>query len=334
MARKTEKEFVGEGLSDADFAALNGDAVAAEDQATENVQAREPEQAVESTQPEPTSQEGAPEESQKVDLRALQEARAEKRQLEEKLARYKAEEAERAARLDERLKLISEALAKQNAPQKPEAPDPDTDPFGYMQHELQTANERIKAFEEEQRRATERQKADQERQLIIDRADMTLAKARGSNPDMDEALSFATEAVKQEIHRRLSMAGVQGQAYVQQFNDMFNATLTQYAAQCPDDPNEAAEHIRRHARYWGWAGPQVSAAAQPQPAPAPQVQQPSVQQRAEQQQRHMSLSGVTGSEPPKRLTAKDIADMPDKEWRDLMRTAAGRRQLEDQFGGV
>lgn len=330
--KKSEREFVGDGLSDEEFAALNGDTADTTDAPAEPSAAadaapitEDPPGAPDATVEPPPA---ASEEPKMVDVRALQEARAELRKRDEELAKTRAEQ----IRLDERLKLLNEAFAKQTAPQSaaPVVPDPEADPFGHMQYELQATKDQLKAFEQARQQEEARQKADYERQYAIDRADMALAKARETNPDIDEALGFATEAVRQEIHRRLTQAGVTGPAYTQQFNDTYAATLTRYAAECPSDPREAAEHIYRHARYWGW----TKAAPQPVPAPQPAAPQPSIQQRADQQQRHMSLSGIAGSEPPKQLTAKDLANMSEKQYADLLKTAAGRRQAEEIFGGV
>lgn len=342
MSRKSERDFVGGDMSDEEFAALNGDAAVSEEVYQEETVTEAPQEGAPAVAaPEgQTTAETAPQaesEPKMVDVRALQEARAELRRRDEEIARTRAEQ----VRLDERIKMLNEAITKQNAPkvEEPKIPDPEAEPWEHMQWQLKAAQDRLKEFEERDNQSRQQTQTEREHQAVLDRADWVLAQSRQQEPDVDDAFAFATEAVKGEIHNRLTKAGISGPEYFERFKQMFNNTLTQYAREMPQEPQAAAEHIRRHARFWGWAGPQAQQqAAQPaqnvvQPPAQAQVQQPTIQQRAEQQQRHMSLSGVTGAEPPKVLDAKALANMSDKEYRELLKTASGKKQLEEAFGG-
>jgi hypothetical protein len=88
----------------------------------------------------------------------------------------------------------------------------------------------------------------------------------------------------------------------------------------------------RNARFYGYGyQPQQNGAAQTaqQQAPAPKT----IQERAEQQERHMSLSGIQGGSAPVKLDAKALVAMTDAQFNELMKTAAGRKQAEQIMAG-
>lgn len=338
MSRKTEQEFMEEGFSAEELTALNGTGDTSGSDATVAVDApQEAEPApVVTTEAAPVETPPAVEtEPKMVDIRAVQEVRAEKRAAEQENARLKIEQ----AKLEERIKLINEAMAAQNKPAAAAVPTEEEDPFGYIQHELKATKAELQAIKDAREQETKLQAEARQYQAVIDRADMTLAQARTKHTDLDDALNFATESVKKEVARRVTAQGLTGEQFVQAANQMFQNTLATYARDCPADPDEAAEHIRRHARYWGWTGPQQAQAAQqasivqPQ-AQQPVVQQPTIQERAEAQDRHMSLSGIQGGAAPAKLDAKALMAMSDDQYKELLKTVAGRKQLEEQFGGV
>jgi hypothetical protein len=339
MSRKTEQEFMEEGFSGEELAALNGTGddggsttvevpvgagtteTVTGDLATDALVVTEPAK----VEPEPKM----------VDVRALHEARAEIRKRDEALAKASADQ----ARLDERIKLINEAMAAQNKPPAPAIPTEEDDPFGYTMHELKATKAELQAMREERAQEAKQAAEARQHQAVIDRADMALAQAREKHADMDDAFQFATKAVQNEIARRLQQAGVHGDQFVQQANQMYQATLATYARDCPADPDEAAEHSRRHARYWGWTGAQQAQAAQQaqiaQPvAQQPVAVQPTIQQRAEQQDRHMSLSGIQGGAAPAKLDAKSLGAMSDAQYNALLASVQGRKQIEEIMGAV
>lgn len=343
MARKNEREFIqGDDVSDEDFAALNGESAAEEDIVSDASTDVQDAPAVVSVPEQQTAAPIAPQgdtEPKMVDIRALQEARAEIRRRDEEIARTREEQ----IRIEERLNLLNEALTRGNKPQEaePKVPSMEEEPLDHIQHRFGTVDGRFKTVEERlasfEKAAEDKRKADEAeaaRQQVVYEADMVIAAAGQQYPDVGDALNFAANGVKQEIHRLLTEKGITGQDYLNRANQMWTNELTRLAQQCPRDPNQAAEFVRRNARYWGWAGPQqVQQGQQQQNTPAP-VQQPTVQQRAEQQNRHMSLSGITGAEPPKKLTAVDLGKMSEKEFVALRKTVEGRKLLEEEFGGI
>lgn len=327
--RKTEQEFVEEGFSSEELATMNGPSPDVPESAPVEVIAeggQSPAPAAEIS-PEAIVEPGvkAP---QMVDVRALQEARASKRAAEEELAKFKAE----YIRIDERLNMLNQAMA---APKdEPKPPTMDDDPLEYIKHEFTQTRAQIEEMKAAQAQQAEFERQNAQRQSIINQADAVLNVSRAKHADVDDAFNFANEAVKAEISRRLQSQGMAGQQFYEAANKMYSDTMLRYAAECPQDPDDAAEHIRRHARFWGWAPQLVQQEQQVQAAVHEQPQQPTIKQRAEQQDRHMSLSSVQGGQAPVQLDAKSLASMSDDQFKELMRTASGRKQLSEVMGGV
>lgn len=324
---KSEQEFVNEVFSSEELATMEGSEIVKEE-AVAPVLGEDDKQAA--PEPEATTQDAAPEQKQPqmVDVRAIQEARAAKRAAEEELAKFKAE----YIRIDERLNLLNQAMAAPKADEvKP--PTMDDDPLEYIKHEFTQTRAQLEEMKAAQARQLEAEQQQIQRQTIINNADSILAVSRTKHTDIDEAFNYATEAVKAEIVRRLQDQGITGQKFYETANQIFADTVFKYAAECPTDPDAAAEHIRRHARFWGWSPQQAPQLQAPQAA-QPVAQQPTIQHRAEQQERHMSLSGVQGGQPPVQIDAKSLASMSDEQFKELMKTASGRKQISEVMGGV
>lgn len=351
MARKSEREFVGGDMSDEDFAALNGDT--ASDQAgIPSVDASAPQETQDAplAQDAPVAgqtQENAPQaepEPKMVDVRAVQEARAEKQRLFEEFTRYRQEKEAEFARLDERVKIINQAIAAQNKPQEQAAvvPSKDEDPLGFYEHKLETLEQQLARFNEVEQQRTQATQAEQQHNALMARASTFIDQAVTVNPQVSEALNFAFDGLRGEIRQTVADGIAKGTVHphmqAAETERLWRASMAQMAQRLPPDPQAAADFVFRNARYYGW-GYQPPQAAQAVQVASPaqqvvQVQQPTIQQRAEQQQRHMSLSGVSGAEPPKAIDAKTIANMPEKEWREFVKTAAGKKAMEEHFGGL
>ena len=335
MARKSEREFVGEGMSDEDFAALNGDVsepVTTVDEPPQTTQdAPAPVQASESppsTEPPQTGQN----EQKMVDVRALQEARAEIRKRDEEIRRQQ----EEFARADERIKMLQAAWeTQQKKPEGPKAPDPNEEPIEYFNHKIQTLEEQLAAREKAEAERAEQMRMAEERQAVISQADVVLSRAVEAEPELVEAFQFAFKAVQDNIADWVDQTypHASDAQKVAIFQQTFDNERLKYARMCPRDPVKAADFVRRNAWYHGWKQGLAQAEQPPAQLQAPQVPQPTLQQRQEQQQRHMSLSGVSGAEPPRPLDAKSIAAMSEKEWKEFMKTPAGKKAAEEHFGG-
>jgi len=339
MARKSEREFIqGDDVSDDVFAALNGEGGEPQDEAP--IDAGAPQDAV-VADPAPDVAVAPPiapqadPEPKMVDIRALQEARSEIRKRDEEIARTRTEQ----ARLDERLKLLNEAL--QPKPAEKKIPTVEDEPIEHFMHEIGTLKEQLAAREKADAERAEQMRMVEERQSTINQADVVLSRAVTAEPELAEAFTFAFSAVRNNVADWVDQnyPNATDAQKVAVFEQTFENERLKYARLCPRDPVKAAEFVRANARYHGWGyqpqGQQAPAAAQAPAAPqaAPPIQQPTIQQRQEQQQRHMSLSGIPGSEPPKKLDAKAILALSEKEFAALRATVEGRKALEEEFGG-
>jgi len=347
MSRKSEREFVGGDMSDDDFAALNGDGGSSGGEPIEDA----PEQAQDAVIADPAPdaaqvQEPAPQaesEPKMVDVRAVQEARAEKQKIFEEFTRYRQEKEAEFARLDERMKIFNQAIAAQNQPQQraPAVPSKDDDPLAFYDHKIETLEQQLARFNETEQQRTQATQAEQQHNAMMARASSYLDQATTVNPQVSEALNFAFDGLRGEIRDTVLRNNVPVERQAAEAERLWRASMAQLAQRLPPDPQAAAEYVFRNARYYGWGyqPPQQAQAAQAeqiaaQAQQAPQVQQPTIQQRADQQQRHMSLSGVSGAEPPKPIDAKTIANMSEKEWKDFVKTTAGKKAMEEHFGGL
>lgn len=230
-----------------------------------------------------------------VDFKRFDYERNRRKEAEAKAAEN---EAKWAQRYDELMKF-QQARQEQRPEEAPAIPEWEEDPIARMQ----SVERRIEEFMSGVKGQTEEQKAAQQQreqeQWAIATADQTFAKAAPQNPDLNDAMNFAIQAVQKELQAK----GYYGPAFQQEYQRQ----LVNYAANAPQEPAEFAEYVRRNARYWGWTGPQ----AQPSP-PAQQAQQVDT---GEAQRRAKTLSngggspGVSDTISPEQLLA-----MSDKEF--------------------
>ncbi len=267
--------------------------------------------------PEPQTQQtqqAEPAEPKMVDVRAVQEARAAERQLREELAR----EREQKARLEERWNMVLQARNAAQEAQQPAPPSKEDDILGFYDHKLTTLEQQLMA--ERQWREQQMQQVQQVNQVqaIVSQADQVYEVARSKHPDVNEAFEFAVQKTREDIAAK-GYTGQQAEAAFQQ-------VLLEYAQRCPPDPDQAADFVRRSARWWGWNGPQQAT------QPAQQAQQ-NVQALAARTERHMSLSGVSGAEAPRQLDARSVAQMSDDEFFKLAGTLS-ERELDRLMGAA
>lgn len=308
-----------EGLSAEELAAIDGGDEGSSAISNDDVGAETHQGDVVGGQPAAT-QPASVEEPKMVDVRAVQEARAEARRYQEELARSR----EAQARLDERVNLLNEAMQRQQNPQQnpqPKPPTKDEDPLGYYDHTLNSVTAELKAIKEAEAariEAAERQAAEQaERDALFSRAGNVYEAAKTKHTDVDDAMHAAMQGAQAEIARRIQ-SGMMRPEHAQA---ALQSHVLEWVRQAPQNPDDFANYCRSHARFWGWTGPQ-----------APQQQQPSVAELAARQERHQSLSGAAGGEPPKQLDAKALAEMSDRDFQALMKTVNGRKQVSALMG--
>lgn len=271
---------------------------------------QEPEKAEAKPAPEPEGDESSepaasddedtgkePPKAETVDFKRFDYERNRRKEA-ERLAQEK--EAEWARRFDELMKAQKGPEKKE--PEAPAIPDWEEDPIARMQ----SVEQRIEEFMSGVKGQTEEQKAAQQQreqeQWVIATADQTFAKAAPDNPDIQEAMDFAIQAVQQELQAK----GFYGPAFQQEYQRQ----IVHYAANAPQDPRDFAEYVRRNARYWGWGGSQKQEQEQ---AAQPQVDTNEAQRRAKSLSNGGGSPGVSDS-----ITPEQLLNMSEKEFNAYM----------------
>lgn len=316
MSRPTEEDFVNEGLTDDERASVGA----------------EPQQELAaSSDPAQQQQEPPPQEEQKtVDVRALQEARAEARAAREEAARIRDER----IRLEERLNVINQSIAaqqKQAAVQQTPSPSMDDDPLGYFKHELDAVRGELKASKEIEAQRAQAQHAEQQFNELANRAGSVIAQAARADPKVNEALDFAFEGLRAEIRASVENAVSKGMLpphmQMAEAERIWRASIANLSQRVTADPQQAADFVFRQARYYGWG-------TQPQQqAPMQQQNTPNPAELAARQERHMSLSNIQGGEAPQALTLDAIGKMSDDEFNALARKL-GDKGLDKLMGAA
>lgn len=298
MTRKNEDDFVNEGLSPDEQEALSAspEPEEVEDEpapvGAAGDVAEEPE-----AKPEPKPQ--------MVDVRAVQEARAAEREMREKYRQ-----------LEERTNGILQYLNQQQQP--PEDPwasvNVDRDPIGAVNFVVQRQREAELQQQRQQAEWQQQQAAARQTQEIIQAVDDRLTAAANADPETKAAFDYAVKAYEGEI-ALLGYTGAAAQAAKEQM-------LTRFALHIAERGLDPAEFTKNLARTRGFQ-------YNPQPAPNTQANLAALQQR---QTRHMSLSSVSGGEAPKGITAADLANMSERDYKKFISTAAGRAKADELMG--
>lgn len=241
-----------------------------------------------------------------VDLRALQEARAEAR-----------EARQRATVLEQRW---NDFLSGQQAPKvaqqedvAPAIPDPDTDPVGA----IKWAREQIIAANERQatdtRARSEQQQAQEAYARDFQRVDAAFTEAVKADPTVGEAFNAMLQSAVNEF-LAMGYSEQQAQAQVQQ---LANQHVMHMARNNLDVP----KYVKSLATARGW-----------RPAAAQQAPKLDAAAIASTQQRHMSLSDAPGGEAVPPLDAKALAKMSDKEFKAWMSKKGNEARFDEIMG--
>lgn len=302
--RVSEDEFVNDGLTEDEIAA------SAQPQEAESTIVESSDDAA--TQPDPaTDKEPQPPQPQTVDVRAVQEARAENRQLKDE---YK--------RLQERTDQLLQHFMRQNGqsaqqePQQPEIPDEDTDPLAvvtWLKNHVLTERQQREAEQQRQQIAVQQQ---QQFQAMFAEVDNEYRHAVAADPTVEQAYNHALQSYANEMDV-LGLHPVQKQQQIQQY---LNSFITNYAQMARTRGISVADYVKNVAKARGWADTQQRATPD------------NVRRIAEQQERHMSLSDASGGEAPKPLDAKTLASMPESQFRKLMSDPSRARMVDEIMG--
>lgn len=276
----------------------------------------EKEQPAVESQPEPEAEQ--PDEPQGKTRTVPHEALHRERKLRQEAEQRERERAIEFARAEERLKIIEQAWEQQNQPTQPaaETPNPDTDPMGYLQHQLESERRAREALEKkfsEQQGVTEQQR----QQAQITQAYSTVARDfQSRTPDFTDAYQHLWKELDQDLaDQGVSDPEARRRALMQDEMKFAHTLLAQN--------KNPAEVIYQWAKRRGYQGKAAEAPADLQPE-----QQVELQAKRNQASRSLSESG---GRPPSNVTLKDIASMDadefrkatnGKNWEKLLRQAA------------
>ncbi|MEP0150004.1 hypothetical protein [Roseibium sp.] len=298
----TEKDFVAEGLTEDELASLESDVEAQGD--TPEPEPREPDAGnePEGGEPEAQAEPSKPQEEPKtVDLRALQEARNENRQIREQMAR-----------MEERTNVILQQISGQRQEAKDQGePDPftsmpdDNDPMGQLawlkNHVVSDAKQR-QQVEQQSRQQSQWQ---QQVEHIVSEASREFNSEAQHDPSVGDAYNHLRQSMANQF-AVIGLAGRELETAMERHEQ--EHILTARSRNIP-----IGAYIKGMAAARGWQ----AQAPQQQAQPGNDGQQ--LQRQAEAQDRHMSLSSASGGEPPKPITAKDLAGMSDKAFQEFIK---------------
>lgn len=200
-----------------------------------------------------------PEPAGYVKLAALHEARQENRELRQRLDKITADQSAFQQKLVERLAEVR--AGKKPGEQLDEPPDENKDPVGaiaWLKKQNQDLIDRINGKEQKETEAVESQQKEQQyQQYVINTADEILTTVVKEDPTLQDAFTFAQQAVIQELQSK----GYRGR----ELEAAYQRVLVGYAESAPNEPKAFAEYVRRNARYWGWDGKPLPKEGQKQP---------------------------------------------------------------------
>jgi hypothetical protein len=266
-----------------------------------------------------------------VDSRALKAEREKARAFE---AELKAER-ETRARVDERLKMLSEAVTAAEPVEKVEAPvipDPEQDIFGYAKYlaaeleALKTSHTTAQAETAEQRQTA----------AVITSYQRDAANFESKQPDFKEAYNFLIGLRKTQLEaQRYSPEEVNKWLHVEEMN------LVQRAFEGKTSPSQDIYNLAKSMGYAPKVAAQATPAAQAaptaaaKPAPAAPLTAPSVTDEIDRikagKAASISLSNGGGS-AGEELSLEWLARAPDKEFAAFMDKPGNREKVERAMG--
>lgn len=301
---------------------LAGTPVTVEDDVsiTDDVQGEPEKPPVQAKEPDPAP--AAPKDGEKpadepktVDLRALQEARAEARDV-------KARNALLETRLNAMLETFNRPQpAEQPAPQPPVNEIPPEDDLAGRINWLVSQMQRQG---EVQAQTREEQAAQTQRSQFLGTLKGMEDQFRATTPDYDNALSFAGEARERELQilYPLSTAEQRRDYILREWDG-----IVQSSVQAQLNP---AEQVYKFAVARGYTPAQAATAAQQVATPAPKPMDTAALAAA--QQRHQSLSDAPGGGVPAPLDAKSLASMTDKQFKAWLGQKGNEAKLDEILG--
>lgn len=260
-----------------------------------------------------------PVDDRKVDLRALQEARAENKLL-----------MERMTTLLEASQRREAAKAEADKPAAPARPDLQTEPLGF----IADLDQRLTRFENETAAQTKaRETAEAEHGEFV-RAMSVAGPQFNEASEADPTLQPTYNALLESYAREIAYNnGIPLKGATQQQRDFLGQELTKlengHIMFAVASGRNVAEYMSGLATARGISAP-IAAPVTPVPslgAPAPRP----IAERQQQQQRHMSIGDLPGGAAPTTISVKDLLKMSKTEFAAFAKSM-GDDKLDEMFG--
>lgn len=263
-----------------------------------------------------------------VDSRALKAERERARSLEAELTK----ERDTRARVDERLKMLSEAVtAAEPVAEKvePVIPDPEQDIFGYAKY----LAERVEQLEGKQNTFQAETAEQRQTAAVVSNYQRDAAGFEAKQPDFKDAYNYLIGLRKQQLEaQRYSPEEVSKWLYTEEMN------LVQRAFEGKTSPSEDIYNLAKSMGYAPKAAAPVAEAkpaAEVKPAPAAPLTAPSVTEEIDRikagKAASMSLSNGGGS-AGEELSLEWLANAPLKEFEAFMDKPGNRAKVERAMG--
>ena len=258
------------------------------------------------------SEQKRPEKVRTVPHQALHAERTKRQEIERQLAT----EREARARLDERVRLINEAMQRQNQPEPPRIPTPEEDPIGALKY---TQEQLAEISQARHRENEQRQQMEQ-----VSRLDNAYRAAWSDfmreTPDAVDAYNHITGVLDKHFQMRGVADPVQRQQLV--MNEEREIAATAFR-----DGKSPAQVIYEQAKFYGYSAKVAAPTAQEGNKAIEQIER---KQRAMPAARSMSAAG--GSSGDAALTPESLANMSDAEFMELA-SKISPAKLEKLLGG-
>lgn len=272
-----------------------------------------------------------------VDSRALKEARQKAKAAEDELSKYR----ENYTRVDERLKMLSEAVSQPDAPAAPEVPeapiDPEQDIFGAYKQQQKQLGKLMETLQTLQTGQTEMQTqtaAERQTSVLVSSYKQDAASFAQKTPDFNDAYNFL-------LRKREQQLSALGHSDDEVRTILYNEEMS-LASRALGAKASPAARIYALAESMGYAkaAPQAQPAAAAAPAaaqavPAATAAAPSVTAEIDRikagQASSRSLStggGAAGEE----ISLEALGNMPQKEFEAFMTKPGNRERVEIAMG--
>lgn len=195
------------------------------------------------------------------------------------------------------LKESIEAVKPQPEPPAP-APDPEEDPFGHLRHKQEQMQKTVEQISEGQKAQAEQS----QQQAALAEMQRVETEFVNANPDYFDAM----EHLKNWRLQQFAVAGVEGQAAMQAFNNEA-AWLIQTAVQ---NGKNFAEVAYDYAKAAGWQTKQTETDTNKADTKATD----SLKAIAKAQEQSATLSAATGKTGPVEAGPAEISDLTDKDF--------------------